>query len=113
MINSMKFIVSAKDVGSRLDIFLSKKINYLTRSNIKKIIDSNNVKINDKILNLPSKIIKLNDTIKIKLEEKKSEELKPYNINLDICYEDNDILIINKPKGMVVHPGWKFRKYLG
>ena len=101
----MKFIVSAKDVGSRLDIFLSKKINYLTRSNIKKIIDSNNVKINDKILNLPSKIIKLNDTIKIKLEEKKSEELKPYNINLDICYEDNDILIINKPKGMVVHPG--------
>ena len=105
MINSMKFIVSAKDVGSRLDIFLSKKINYLTRSNIKKIIDSNNVKINDKILNLPSKIIKLNDTIKIKLEEKKSEELKPYNINLDICYEDNDILIINKPKGMVVHPG--------
>ena len=105
MINSMKFIVSEKDVGSRLDIFLSKKINYLTRSNIKKIIDSNNVKINDKILNLPSKIIKLNDTIKIKLEEKKSEELKPYNINLDICYEDNDILIINKPKGMVVHPG--------
>ena len=57
MINSMKFIVSAKDVGSRLDIFLSKKINYLTRSNIKKIIDSNNVKINDKILNLPSKNI--------------------------------------------------------
>ncbi len=105
MINSMKFIVSEKDVGSRLDIFLSKKINYLTRSNIKKIIDSNNVKINDKILNLPSKIIKLNDTIKIKLEEKKSEELKPYNINLDICYEDNDILVINKPKGMVVHPG--------
>ena len=105
MINSIKFIVSEKDVGSRLDIFLSKKINYLTRSNIKKIIDSNNVKINDKILNLPSKIIKLNDTIKIKLEEKKSEELKPYNINLDICYEDNDILIINKPKGMVVHPG--------
>ncbi|MEC7099830.1 MAG: RluA family pseudouridine synthase [Pseudomonadota bacterium] len=101
----MKFIVSEKDVGSRLDIFLSKKINYLTRSNIKKIIDSNNVKINDKILNLPSKIIKLNDTIKIKLEEKKSEELKPYNINLDICYEDNDILVINKPKGMVVHPG--------
>ena len=50
MNNSMKFIVTEKDNGSRLDIFLSKKINHLTRSNIKKIINSNNVKINLKIL---------------------------------------------------------------
>ena len=54
MNNSMKFIVTEKDNGSRLDIFI-KKINHLTRSNIKKIINSNNVKINLKIFNSPSK----------------------------------------------------------
>ena len=55
MNNLMKFLVSEKDNGSRLDIFLSKKIDHLTRSNIKKIIDSNQVKINKIIINASSK----------------------------------------------------------
>ena len=54
----MKFLVSEKDNGSRLDIFLSKKIDHLTRSNIKKTIDSNQVKINKIITNSSSKKIK-------------------------------------------------------
>ena len=105
MNNSIKFLVSEKDNSSRLDIFLSKKIDHLTRSNIKKIINSNQVKINKKVTNSSSKKIKLSDVIEIKFFIKSLDKLLPNKIKLDIHYEDKDILIVNKPKGMVVHPG--------
>jgi len=105
MNNSMKFLVSEKDGGVRLDIFLSKKIDHLTRSNIKKIINSDYVKINKKIADSSSKKVKLNDIIEIKFLIKNSDKLLPNKIKLNIHFEDKDILIINKPKGMVVHPG--------
>ncbi len=105
MNNSIKFLVNKIDSGKRLDIFLSKKISYLTRSNIKKIIKAKHVKINKKMINFPSLEIKTNDTIIINLTIQKSEKLLPSKIKLDIHFEDKDILIINKPKGMVVHPG--------
>mgnify|MGYP003951035119 CR=1 FL=1 len=105
MNNSIKFLVEKKDDGKRLDVFLSTKINHLTRSNIKKIIKSGNVKTNKKIADSSSKKVKINDSISIKLLIEKSNKLFPNKIKLDIRYEDRDILIINKPKGMVVHPG--------
>ena len=105
MNNTMIFLVKENDDGERLDVFLSKEISHLTRSNIKKIIDSNNVKINKKIVNSSSKKVKLNDSVSIVLLIKNLERLLPNKIKLDIRYEDKDILIINKPKGMVVHPG--------
>jgi|TARA_B110001452_G_scaffold108570_1_gene90072 23S rRNA pseudouridine1911/1915/1917 synthase len=101
----MIFLVKENDDGERLDVFLSKEISHLTRSNIKKIIDSNNVKINKKMVNSSSKKVKLNDSVSIVLLIKNLERLLPNKIKLDIRYEDKDILIINKPKGMVVHPG--------
>ncbi|MBD1150139.1 RluA family pseudouridine synthase [Pelagibacterales bacterium SAG-MED29] len=105
MNNSMKFLVKEKDDGKRLDIFLSEKINHLTRSNIKKIIESRNVKINKKITNSSAKKVKLNNTIIIEFLIKNSDKLLPNKIKLDIRFEDEDVLVINKPKGMVVHPG--------
>ena len=105
MNNSMKFLVEDINSNERLDIFLSKKISYLTRSYIKKIIEMKRVKINNKIVILPSKKIKKNDSVSIILASEKSKKLLPSKIKLDICFEDKDILIINKPKGMVVHPG--------
>ena len=101
----MKFLVKKSDDSKRLDIFLSEKIKHLTRSNIKKIIESKNVKINNKITDSPSKKIKIDNEVVIKLLIKKSDKLLPNKIKLDIRFEDKDILIINKPKGMVVHPG--------
>ena len=101
----MKFLVKKRDGNKRLDIFLSEKIKHLTRSNIKKIIESKNVKINNKIADSPSKKIKIDNEVVIKLLIKKSDKLLPNKIKLDIRFEDKDILIINKPKGMVVHPG--------
>ena len=105
MNNSMKFLVKEKDDCKRLDIFLSEKIDDLTRSNIKKIIKSSNVKINKKTAISSSKKVKTKDIISIKLFIKKLDKLSPSKIKLDVHYEDKDILILNKPKGMVVHPG--------
>ena len=105
MNNSMKFLVKEKDDCKRLDIFLSEKIEDLTRSNIKKIIKSSNVKINKKTAISSSKKVKTKDIISIKLFIKKLDKLSPSKIKLDVHYEDKDILILNKPKGMVVHPG--------
>jgi len=105
MNNSMKFLVKKRYESKRLDIFLSEKIKHLTRSNIKKIIESKNVKINKKITDSPSKKVKINDEVIIELLIKSSDKLLPNKIKLDIRFEDKDILIINKPKGMVVHPG--------
>jgi 23S rRNA pseudouridine1911/1915/1917 synthase len=105
MNNSMKFLVKQNHSGERLDVFLSKKLNKFTRSHIKKIIVLKQVKVNEVIINSSSKKIKENDNIYINLTFKNLEKLIPNKIDLDIVYEDKDILIINKPKGMVVHPG--------
>ena len=101
----MKFLVKEKDNGKRLDVFLSEKIDNLTRSNIKKIIESKNVEINKKTTIFSSKKVKTKDSIIIELLIKKLDKLSPSKIKLDIHFEDKDILILNKPKGMVVHPG--------
>ncbi len=101
----MKFLVEDSNNNERLDVFLSKKISYLTRSYLKKIIEKKYVKINNEIVIFPSKKIKKDDSVLIVLASEKSKKLLPSKIKLDICFEDKDILIINKPKGMVVHPG--------
>ena len=105
MNNTMKFLINKDDSEKRLDIFLSHKITELTRSNIKKIIEFQNVKINKKIVVMPSRKVRLNDSILVNLIIKDTEKLLPSKIRLDIHFEDKDVLIINKPKGMVVHPG--------
>ena len=101
----MKFSISETNNGERLDIFLSKKLNGLTRSFIKKIIKKKEVKINNIITCSPSKKLKLNDIVLINIIEKTENKLKPKKIELEVFYEDKDLLIINKKKGMVVHPG--------
>ena len=103
--NSIKFLVDDLDVGKRLDVMLSEKITELTRSNIKKIIESNNVEINGLITSSPSKKLKLNDSITLIKTNNKTKEIIAANIKLDIVFEDKDLVIVNKPAGMVVHPG--------
>ena len=103
--NSIKFSVDDLDVGKRLDVMLSEKITELTRSNIKKIIESNNVEINGLISSSPSKKLKLNDSITLIKTNNKTKEIIAANIKLYSVFEDKDLLIVNKPKGLVVHPG--------
>ena len=105
MDKTIEFSINKKNSGERLDIFLSKEISSLTRSYIKKLIEKKNVKLNKTINTFPSTKIKTNDKIIVNIVVEENPRLAPNRIKLDIVYEDKDLLIINKPKGMVVHPG--------
>ena len=103
--NLTKFSIKEEDSGNRLDVILTKLITDLTRSNLKKIIELEQVKINHCIERSPSKKLKTNDIVEVNLLPTEKIKILPTKIKLDIVYEDKDILIINKPAGMVVHPG--------
>ena len=104
--NTIKLLVDENDVGMRLDLAISEKISGLTRSNIKKIIQSKGVLINNDVINSPAKKVKLNDAISINIINNNAEiKVRPSNIKLEIIFEDKDLLVVNKPVGMVVHPG--------
>jgi len=103
--NSTKFSIKKEDSGNRLDVILTKLIPDLTRSNLKKIIELEQVKINSSVEKSPSKKLKINDTVEINLIPVEIIKILPANIKLDVVHEDKDILIVNKPAGMVVHPG--------
>ena len=96
---------SKEHQGIRIDIFLQSQIKNLSRTRIKKIIIEGCVKINDRIIEEPAKKIKEKDRIKIKFPIAKESKILPQKINIDVLYEDNDIILINKQPGLVIHPG--------
>ena len=102
---TIKILSTSLDIGKRIDIFLSEKINEFTRSNIKKIINLKQVTINNEIVEAQSKKIKDKDEIKINFKKDQNIKIQPSKKPIDIVYEDEDLIIINKPQGMVVHPG--------
>ena len=103
--NLTKFSIKEEDSGNRLDVILAKLVPDLTRSNLKKIIELKEVKINNFVERSPSKKLKTDDIVEINLTPVEQIKILPAKIKLDIVYEDKDILIVNKPAGMVVHPG--------
>lgn len=94
-------IIDILDAGKRIDKFLGETTEY-TRSKIQKMIENNNVMVNGKSVK-PSYILKENDNLEI-TEYIEDTDILPENIPLDIYYEDNDLIVVNKPSGMVVHP---------
>ena len=101
----MKFLVNEINSGERIDIYLSKKINFLTRSFIKKLIEKNGVLLNKKKTQTSSIKVKVNDEVLIDIIKEKKDRILPKKMNLDIIFEDKDIIVLNKSKGVVVHPG--------
>ena len=97
------FIVTSEYAGLRIDKYLSIVLTDFSRTRISQLIDEGNVFVNEKEAKGSYKV-KENDDIKVNIPEVKELEIKKEDIPLDIVYEDNDILIINKPQGMVVHP---------
>ena len=89
----------------RVDIFIKKRGDIISRTRIKNLILDNKLKINNKIITDPSKKIFFNDEIKLVIPEPKKASLKPYKFNLDIVFEDKDLIVLNKPSGIVMHPG--------
>ena len=95
--------VDEDNAYSRLDVFLSSKCDK-SRSYIIKAIKEGNVKVNGKAILKPSFIVNNNDEVSFVLLEEKPLDIISKDIKLDIIYEDDDLLVINKPRGMVVHP---------
>lgn len=95
--------INEESVGKRIDSFIPSIKKDISRSMVQKLIEEKNIKVNGKETKHSYKL-KLNDEIEISIPEAKEIDLKAQDIPLDIIYEDNDIIVINKPKGMVVHP---------
>tara|TARA_E500000331_G_scaffold73438_1_gene68355 strand:+ start:234 stop:1214 length:981 start_codon:yes stop_codon:yes gene_type:complete len=105
MNNTIKFSVSSQNSGKRLDIFLTENIDNYTRSFLKKLIENKQVILNKILITSPSTRIKHKDQITVNFTQKNEENIVPKKMKLDIVFEDKDILVLNKPKGLVVHPG--------
>ena len=86
----------------RLDKVLEEKLDF-SRKRIKDLLDEGNVLVNQKLMKASYKVC-VGDEIEVSIPELDSTEVLPEPIDLDIVYEDHDIIVINKPKGMVVHP---------
>ena len=97
-----KIVVDLSDM--RLDAYVASKINTLSRTMVQKLIEDGEILVNGKEKKI-SYTVQLGDIIEINIPKPQETEIKPENIPLDIIYEDNDIIVVNKPKGMVVHPG--------
>ena len=95
---------SADEAGMRLDAFLASKIDGWSRARLQRLIDNEDVLVNDKAVK-PSYKVREGDEIEIDLVEAPVARFEPENIPLDIVYEDEFLAVINKPAGMVVHPG--------
>ena len=95
--------LTADQNGERLDAFLSRQGDNLSRSAAQKLIEAGAVRLNGKV---PKKNDRLNlgDTVEYTIPEPKEVDITPKDIPLEIVYEDEDVAVINKPKGLVVHP---------
>ena len=97
------FAAEADDVGKRIDVFAAENYEELSRSGLKKIIGTGGVTVNNKTVKANYKL-RTGDIVTMNIPESVPLEIIPQNIPLDILYEDDDVIVINKPQGMVVHP---------
>ena len=101
-----EFEVISEYEGMRLDKYLSEQIEEATRSYLEKLIDNNFVKVNSKIINKNGRKLKLGEKIEVFIPEEENIDIEPENIPLDVIYENEDFIVINKSYGMVVHPAY-------
>ena len=99
-----KYIVDEEEQGKRLDVYIVSKDSDVTRTSAQRQIEQGNVTINGKRTTKVSYKVSDGDEIEIEEKEPVEIELKAQDIPVDIVYEDKDIIVVNKPKGMVVHP---------
>jgi 23S rRNA pseudouridine1911/1915/1917 synthase len=105
MEKKINLIVKEEDKNLRTDVFINKKENDISRTRIKNLILNQNLKFNNEIIKDPSKRIAAGDILELTIPEPKKASLKPYKFKLDIIYEDEDLIVLNKPAGIVMHPG--------
>ena len=105
MEKKINLIVKDKDKNLRVDVFINKKEDSISRTRVKNLILNKRLRLNHKILVDPSKKISTNDILELIIPKPKKASLKPFKYKLDITYEDEDLIVLNKPAGIVMHPG--------
>lgn len=103
-IRSECFIVEDEEAGDRIDVYLTQKNDKYSRSFYQKVISAAGVQVNGKIIKKAGYSVQLGDEVQIQYPEPVEIRLAAENIPLDFVYQDEDIAVINKPQGMVVHP---------
>ena len=101
--NNQIIEVTEEWAGGRIDRYLSETLEEMTRSYLQKLVKEGSVTVNGKCVKA-SYIVETGDIISLEIPEQKEPDILPEEIPLDILYEDQDVILINKPKGMVVHP---------
>ena len=96
-----KLVADSENV--RLDAYISSKVTNLSRTNVQRLIEEGNILVNGQKKKISYKV-QIGDNIEINIPEAKETSIKAENIPVEVVYEDNDIIVVNKPKGMVVHP---------
>ena len=101
----INLLVSPEEKNQRVDVFINKKKTLLSRTRIKNLILKKKLKLNNKNIINPSKKVSTGDTLSLEIPEPKKASLTPYNFKLKIVYEDDELLVIDKPAGIIMHPG--------
>jgi 23S rRNA pseudouridine1911/1915/1917 synthase len=101
---TLLILVEETSQNNRLDVWLSQEISDLSRSRLQSLIEKGHVTINDQICQSKKEIVKKGDRVSVTIPDAEPLNLKPEEIPLDILYEDQYLIIINKPAGLVVHP---------
>ena len=105
MEKKINLIVEETDKNPRVDSFIHKKESNLSRTRVKKLILDECLKLNNNVITDPSKKLSKDDILELFIPEPKKASLKPYDYKLNIVFEDKDLIILNKPAGIVMHPG--------
>lgn len=98
-----KLIVNEESVGERLDAYIASKLNSISRTNVKRLVEDGNIVVNGRVQKVSYKVQE-NDEINVEIPEAKELDIQAENIPIEVIYEDSDIIVVNKPKGLVVHP---------
>lgn len=102
--NKYEFYVDENQKGTRIDLLLSTNLEGTSRSFIQKLFEKGNIKVNGELCTSKKYKVSENDMVEITIPEPEMLTVEAENIPIGIVYEDDDVLIVNKPKGMVVHP---------
>jgi len=105
MKKNINFIVEENENNLRVDVFINKREELISRTRIKNLILKEKLKLNNEIIKNPSKKVLTGDKLTINIPEPEIPSLKPYEFKLEIIHEDENLLDINKPAGIIMHPG--------
>ena len=105
MEKNINFIVEENENNLRVDVLINKREGLISRTRIKNLILKEKLKLNNEVIKSPSKKVCTGDKLDLQIPRPKKASLNPYDYKLEIVHEDEDLLVINKPAGIIMHPG--------